>query len=156
MFKRQGLPRARDWRISPSVEHIRPKSTTALKYTYKNLMIAVTLEQHANMSFMTRMRLKYLMRAELVIFRAQDGADRPTSRGYRPSLILDILVPFARAQDMHANLEEVYPRWVERHGVRRAELIRACQVTWLIAGAWWEKALTTGERLLKVIRIVGS
>jgi hypothetical protein len=74
---------------------------------------------------------------------------------YRPSLLLDLLVPLDRAQDMHANLGELYPSWVERHGAGRASWIRRSQVALLIGGTWWEKILSTCERLLKVVRLIG-
>lgn len=74
---------------------------------------------------------------------------------YRPSFLIDYLVPARRAQDMHANLEDIYPKWVERHGARRAAWIRTMQVVLLIGGTWWEKLLSTAERLLKVVRISG-
>jgi len=79
-----------------------------------------------------------------------------STAAYRPSFILDMLVPYDRAQDMHANLAELYPVWVSRHGARRAEWIHRTQVALLIGGTWWEKLLSTGERLLKVARLIGS
>jgi hypothetical protein len=67
-----------------------------------------------------------------------------------------MMVPFDRAQDMQANLSDVYPLWVSRHGHSRAEMIRICQVAWLIGGMWWEKLLSSGERLLNIFRIFKS
>ncbi|CAD7336026.1 hypothetical protein FIM10_03975 [Sphingomonadales bacterium 56] len=75
---------------------------------------------------------------------------------YRASLLLDMLVPANRAEDMQANLSELFPRWVERHGTRRARWICRIQVVLLIGGTWWEKAIVTAERLLKVFRLIGS
>jgi len=75
---------------------------------------------------------------------------------YHPAWALDAFVPLSLAQDMHANLGELYPVWVQRHGLRNASRILRLQVAILIAGTWWEKALSTGERLLKSFRIIGS
>ena len=74
---------------------------------------------------------------------------------YRPSFLIDYLVPAGRAQDMHANLEEIYPRWVARHGACKAGWIKAMQVFLLISGTWLEKGLAIAERLLKVMRFSG-
>lgn len=84
------------------------------------------------------------------------GLTPPALPEYRPSLLLDLLVPFDRAQDMHANLGEIYPLWVERYGPRKAAVVRALQIWLLIGGTWWEKLLSTGERLLKSARLIGS
>ena len=95
----------------------------------------------------------------LVLFLAAVVRASQNSRStaaYRPSFILDMLVPYDRAQDMHANLGELYPVWVSRHGAYRAEWVRRAQVALLIGGTWWEKLLSTGERLLKVVRLIGS
>ncbi|MGN6690283.1 MAG: hypothetical protein ACTHJU_05025, partial [Sphingopyxis sp.] len=72
-----------------------------------------------------------------------------------PSILLDCLVPFDRAKDMHANLEDIYPVWVERHGAAKAVWIKRWQVALLIGGTWWEKLLSATERLLKVMRLSG-
>lgn len=74
---------------------------------------------------------------------------------YRPSFLIDCLVPTGRAQDIHANLDDIFPRWVERHGARKAGWIKSMQVLLLIGGTWWEKGLATAERLLKVARLSG-
>jgi hypothetical protein len=74
---------------------------------------------------------------------------------YRPSLLLDMLVPIAGSQDMQANLEELFPVWIERHGVQRARWIQRAQVAQLIGGNWWENILSSAERLLKIVKLIG-
>ncbi|WP_030540542.1 hypothetical protein [Sphingobium sp. DC-2] len=95
---------------------------------------------------------KELLHAVVLIAEAQSNA----KLRYRPSLLLDMLVPAERAQDMQANLAELFPLWVERHGQLKANMICRFQVILMIGGTWWEKVLTTCERLLKVFRLSGG
>jgi hypothetical protein len=113
-------------------------------------------EKTASLRLIRKTRRRFMMTVspqEVVMITAAGEIAPPV---YRPSLILDLLVPLDKAQDMHANLDDLYPLWVVRHGVLRANLVLRCQVAILIGGAWGEKVISSAERLLKVLRIVGS
>ena len=71
-------------------------------------------------------------------------------RMYRAGRLLDLLVPHERAQDMHANLEEIYPCWVDRHGVRNAAMKLRLQIGILILGNLWERMRAVAGRVIAV------
>jgi hypothetical protein len=75
--------------------------------------------------------------------------------GYRQSLLIDLLVPSDRAQDMHANLADLYPKWVQRHGERKAAWVARMQIAMLIGGNGWEKLAPIFDKLLKIVRLIG-
>lgn len=72
------------------------------------------------------------------------------------SKLLDMFVPIELASDMQANLEDMFPTWVERHGFKWARRIYRGQVGLLVLGRWLNKALEVGERLAKIVKFTGS
>lgn len=90
------------------------------------------------------------------IVASEPRAAEPDDDRYRPSILIDALIPFDLAQDMHANLADLYPRWVERHGSGKAIWVVRLQVGMLIGGTLWEKTASFAERLLKIVRLIGS
>lgn len=68
------------------------------------------------------------------------------------SILIDTLFSYDRAIDIHANLAEVFSLWVERHGLATAHRIRKVQITRLIIGEYWNKAID----LIKAVKLVGS
>lgn len=79
----------------------------------------------------------------------------PLPAGYRQSLLIDMLVPSNRAQDMHANLADLYPTWVLRHGERKATWVARMQIAMLIGGNGWEKLAPIFDKWLKIVRLIG-
>lgn len=71
---------------------------------------------------------------------------------YRHSILLDLMLPPKISADMQANLAEVFPLWVERHGLAAAYRIRKMQIARLIVGEYWNKAL----ELIKAFKLIGS
>jgi hypothetical protein len=63
-----------------------------------------------------------------------------------------MLIAPERAADMQANLAEVFPLWVERHGLAAAHRIRKAQIARLIIGEYWNKAI----ELIKAVKLAGS
>ncbi len=80
---------------------------------------------------------------------------KPRADRYAPSLFLDLLVPAAQAQDMHANLEDLVPVWIERHGPHKAIWVQRLETARLIIGCWWQPVWTLVDRLLKIVRLGG-
>ncbi|RVT93448.1 hypothetical protein [Sphingomonas crocodyli] len=72
------------------------------------------------------------------------------------SIWLDALLEPATAEDIQANLEDVYMLWVNRHGERRARWIYRGQVLRTIAGLWVTKALDLLERTAHVVKQLGG
>lgn len=57
--------------------------------------------------------------------------------GMPKGLIIDLLVPPERADDMLANLERAYDeRWLPKYGARKARCIFLLQATGAVAGFW--------------------
>lgn len=79
----------------------------------------------------------------------------PAPAGYRQSLLIDLLVPSDRARDMHANLADLYPIWVQRHGERKAGWVARMQIAMLIGGNGWEKLAPFFDKMLKIVRLIG-
>ena len=71
---------------------------------------------------------------------------------YRPSRLIDMFVPPNQAADMQSNLAEIFPLWVERHGLAVAHRIRKVQIARLIIGEYWNKVI----ELIKAVKIAGS
>ena len=71
---------------------------------------------------------------------------------FSSSILIDALIDSRRAVDMQANLAEVFPLWVERHGSFRAKWICKVQIARLIIGEYWNKVL----ELIKAIKLAGS
>ena len=80
---------------------------------------------------------------------------RPPAEAYKHSLWIDLLVPAAAAEDMHANLEEMQIFWVDRHGVGKARWVQRAQIAVMIGGLWLNRVIGLAERLLKVTRLSG-
>ena len=80
---------------------------------------------------------------------------QPVLDSYKPSMLIDMFVPIDRAQDMHANLDDLFPVWARRHGQSEAVWIKRIQILLLVGGTWWEKIVALAERLLKVARLSG-
>nr|WP_157034163.1 hypothetical protein [Sphingomonas sp. Y57] len=72
------------------------------------------------------------------------------------SFWIDALVSPDIAQDMQANLAEVFDIWVERHGERRARWILRGQVFRCISGDLVNRALGMVERIGAVVRQIGG
>jgi hypothetical protein len=72
---------------------------------------------------------------------------------YSHSFLLDLLVDVKTAQDMHANLSEVYPFWIKRHGSKRAAWICRVQTIALIFGYVGSNTLSIAERFVKLLKI---
>ncbi len=88
-------------------------------------------------------------------FALQPAARPRVPAGYRQSLLIDMLVTSDRAQDMHANLADLYPAWVQRHGQRKAAWVARMQIAMLIGGNGWEKLAPIFDKLLKIVRLIG-
>ena len=71
---------------------------------------------------------------------------------YPPSLLIDALIAPERAIDMQANLAEVFPLWVARHGLFFARCIRWLQIVRLINGEYFNKAIA----LVKAFKLGGA
>lgn len=69
-----------------------------------------------------------------------------------PSILIDALIAPDLATDMQANLADLFPRWIERHGIARTRWIHSAQIVRMIVGEYWNKALD----LIKAIKLAGS
>lgn len=68
------------------------------------------------------------------------------------SLMVDLLMPPAMARDFYANVEECFPLWVERHGMRRARWIARFQAWNAAVGYRVGQLLDVVERFARAIR----
>jgi hypothetical protein len=70
--------------------------------------------------------------------------------------MLDMLVDPTIASDLQANLEELFPTWVQRHGGAKARRIYHVQVARVVFGSWVGKLLDVIERLAKLVKMFGN
>lgn len=72
------------------------------------------------------------------------------------SFWLDALIDPNLAQDIQANLEDLFEIWVDRHGDRRARWIYRWQVFLTIGGHWLSKVLDLLERAAKLAKRISG
>ena len=70
-------------------------------------------------------------------------------------LLLDLFLSPDIAKDSLANLEDVFPLWCERHGIRRARWIFRLQTIFIIVGNRGAALLSFFERVAKLARLTG-
>jgi hypothetical protein len=81
--------------------------------------------------------------AEVAGKKAEDG--RVAAAHYGGSLLLDLLLPADVAEDLHASLEDRFPKLIERHGAGWARVITNIQILHVVVGRWATPLATACE-----------
>lgn len=81
---------------------------------------------------------------------------KPESAALPPStLLLDICLSPPIAHDAVANLQDVFPLWCDRYGIRRARWIFRLQTIFIVVGNRGGALLSFFERVAKLARLTG-
>jgi hypothetical protein len=96
--------------------------------------------------------MEYGTLATTAVVVAIDTLEACKTEGPPSAFLLELLLPPDVASDALANLEEVFPLWCSRHGLRRARWIFRAQSWFIVIGNRGMVLLSMAERLLRAAR----
>ena len=82
-------------------------------------------------------------------------AERTHDATVSASLLIDLFVPPDLARDMQANLEELYPIWIDRHGERNARRVHLTQCIRMVGGHMFNGVIGLFERVVGAFKLIG-